>query len=287
MGITVDPQFVPAPPVETVTGPDGVLSAKVDPAHASVLLWTNYTTADPLPQKVRFFRGDGTLVRSGDPAWAPGGLAIAYDHEAPIGAAAPYYAVPLYRDGSTGDSSATVAVQMPAPRGAREVWIKSPLNPARSALAWVEETPEITWAARTTFTDVQGSRLPVAVWDVRSGLSTSLLIHTTTRAEAAALEALLDAGPLLVQTRAEYDLESFYCLPGEVSKTRPGKMIDPDALWTVPLTECRRPATLDAPLRVPGNSYAETDPDFPTYAEATATGTTYAEESGIDMATLA
>lgn len=239
--------------------------------------------ADPLPQKVRFLRGDGTPVRSGDLAWAPGGVAVAYDHEAQIGVPATYYAVPVYGDGTEGDPSDTLAVQLPNLRGFRDVWIKSPVNPNISALAWVENPPEISRAGRATFTEIQGSRLPVAAWDVRSGRTMTLTVVTETIAEAHVLEALLDAGPLLVQTRTDYDLPDLYCLPGDVTRTRVARMGNPVSRWTVPLTECGRPATLDAPLRIPGNSYAETDPDFPSYAEATATGTTYAAEMGIEL----
>lgn len=288
MGITVDPTFVPPPPLETVTSPDGLLSAKIDPGHGSVLLWVNYSTQPtPLPQRVRFYRGDGTLVRSGDPAWAPGGIAVAYDHEAPIGRPATYYAVPVYRDDSVGVQTAGVTVVVPWVADPSQVWVKSPGNPAVSALLDAATFEEDGRAFRPSFNAIQGSRLGVATWDVAQGLAGTLTVKTDDFAQYEAMLRLFDGGPLLIQANPECSgIPDFYALPdGNLASLRrvPTGYGYGKRDWPIHLTECIRPATLDAPLRVPGNSYAETDPDFPTYQAAMDTGATYADEMGIEL----
>lgn len=288
MGITVDPSFIHPQPVDAVTGPDGILSAKIDPANASVLLWADYTTSDPTPQRVRFCRGDGTPVRSGDPAWAPGGIAIAYDHEAPIGTAAPYYAVPVYRDGTLGDPSATVTVQLSAaaPDQHHRTWLKAVGNPAASRQVRVHSFTHRNRHVGANITRVQGSRLPIATRDVLGSLEADTVVRTDTKTEYDDMLALLDELVLLFQPPAEAGEDDAYVM---VTSSDGAARLGGHSLgwamrlWTLQLTECDRPATLDAPLRIPGNSYAETDPDFPTYAEAVATGVTYAEESGIEL----
>lgn len=223
--------------------------------------------------KVRFYRGDGTLVRSGDPAWAPGGTAVAYDHEAPVGGSVAYYAVPETLSGAQGAATATLAVSVPEPTDVRSLWLKSPLQPALSALVWVEDPPQIASAARTSVTPISGAPLGVTSWDVRTGMTTSMVIVTETAVEAATVEALLDAGPLLIQTKVAYDFPDAYWLPGDWTRDRVARMDNPMSRWTVPFVQCRRPATLDAPLMIPGNSYDT--PPYVSYDAAKATGLSY------------
>lgn len=255
MAITVDPKSTPSAPVTEITGTDGVLSAKVDTDNAGVMLRADVSAWSPVPLTVRFFRGDGTLVRGGDPAYAPGGVAHAYDHEAPIGAAS-YYVQACDADlAAVGDPSARIAMQVPNPSGTRNLWLKNPTQPALSMPLWVESPPQVTRAARNTVTAVPGSRMGLASWDVRTGYETTLQVVTRTAAEAGSLEALLDSGILFVQTRADYDFPEFYCLPGDWTRDRVSYISDPTSRWSVPLNECRRPATIDAPLRIPGLSW--------------------------------
>ena len=200
---------MPPAPAETTVSPDGLLTAKVDAARAGVFLLANFAgdaTAvppvpafDPLPQKVRFVRGDGTLVRSGDPAWAPGGIAIAYDHEAPIGTPASYTAVPLYRDGSEGAATAGVTALVPWVADASDVWLKSPIDPNRSVVARAATFEEAARPLRNAGTAVPGARLGVFSYDVTGGLTAVLTVKTDTRAEYDALVHLFEAGPILLQ----------------------------------------------------------------------------------------
>lgn len=283
---TVDTAFAqPAPPV-SVSSPDGLLSATVDAANGGVLLFADFEgtalQAAGGADRVRFYRGDGTLVRSGDPAWAPGGTAVAYDHEAPVGGSVAYYAVPETLSGAQGAATATLAVSVPEPTDVRSLWLKSPLQPALSALVWVEDPPQIASAARTSVTPISGAPLGVTSWDVRTGMTTSMVIVTETAAEAATVEALLDAGPLLIQTKVAYDFPDAYWLPGDWSRDRVARMDNPMSRWTVPFVQCRRPATLDAPLMIPGNSYDT--PPYVSYDAATATGLSYNALLGVTTA---
>src|SRR5690348_6161615 len=93
----------PAPP-STATSSDGRLTAFVDSAYSGVLLKADFSGLGTKPNRVRFMRGTD-VVRSGDPAWAPGGLGFAYDHEAPLSTSTAWTAVPIFADGSTGSAS--------------------------------------------------------------------------------------------------------------------------------------------------------------------------------------
>lgn len=232
--------------------------------RADVSAWS------PVPLTVRFFRGDGTLVRGGDPAYAPGGIAHAYDHEAPIGAAS-YYVQACDADLSpVGEPSARVAAEVPSPATIRNLWLKNPARPALSLPLWVEDPPQVARAARNTVTAVPGSRLGVASWDTRAGWETTLTVVTETADEAAALDALLDSGILFVQTRADYDFPEFYCLPGDWTRDRVSRIGNPMSRWSVPLSEVRRPATVDAPLRIPGLSWASVAAQYQTWGNLAA-----------------
>ncbi|MGH3501679.1 MAG: hypothetical protein ACRDQA_12455 [Nocardioidaceae bacterium] len=86
------------PPVVT-TSADGHLSAYTDTTNAGVLLVADRSGGDPAPVAWRFTRDTGSgpvPVRSGDTATSPGGVGIAYDHEAPLGYPIAYTASPIF-----------------------------------------------------------------------------------------------------------------------------------------------------------------------------------------------
>lgn len=276
MPIVVDPSFVPPPPPLVVEGPDGVLKVKLDQANAGVLLRADFSSSSPVPQAVRFYR-NGELVRSGDPAWAPAGIAKAYDHEAPVGLPANYYAVPV--DPSTleptSDPSDRVTVEVPwAAPSTSYVWLKHPQRPDLSLCLMAESFPERGRPFRTTFNDVPGARVGLSAATVTGGLTATLNVFTQTEAEYDALVALTAAGSvLLVQAHPDAGMKSFYARPTDsLTSTRLAEHGYGWAMrqWPLSLVEARRPATVDAPLRIPGLSWASLAAQYPTWTELAA-----------------
>lgn len=274
MPIIVDPSFVPPGPPTTATSSDSVVTATLDAAHAGVVLKASYTIGTT-PIKVAFFR-DGVPVRSGDLAWAPGGIAVAYDHEAPLGVASSWTAVPHFADGTTAAMSQPAVLTIPNPSGAQTAWLKSVIDPALSRTVWVETPPTMALAASTSISPALGSPFPVGSWDVRAAYTTSFALVTQTASERIALEALLDSGPLLYQCASTVDLPDFYLLPGDVSWEWVAGASDATRRWTVPATEIDRPSTLDAPLRIPGLSWASTVATYASWSTLTAAKSSWA-----------
>ncbi|MFD3517699.1 hypothetical protein [Streptomyces sp. NPDC058657] len=280
MSIILDPDVLPpVPPVEAVS-PDGILTVRRDDAHAGVYLIANFSAASTVPQKVRFVRvgADGieVPVRGGDLAWSPGGVAVAYDHESPLGLAASWFAYPVSWAGVVGARSAGVSVTVSEPEPTRDVWIKSITEPGLSLRVRVMAWPTLEYAERQERFDVLGSSAPVMRVDPWSLPTSAAQIETTTLAERLALRELLTVGTtVLVQTRQEYGREDAYWVPGKLSEQMAGDAGDPHRTWDVPMTAVARPPTIDTPLRIPGRSYDDSTVLWPTYADRTATGQTY------------
>ncbi|MGZ4521943.1 MAG: hypothetical protein ACXVXO_00785 [Mycobacteriaceae bacterium] len=253
--IVVDPSFIPPPPPATATSSDGYLTAMLDPAWAGVILKADFTSLSALPVKVAFWR-DGQKVRSGDTTWAPGGVAVAYDHEAPLGVSSGWTAVPVNADGTLGTASTVAVLTVPNPAAAStNVWLKSTVQPSLSRQVWVETPPQIGMGANLTLTRALGSAYPVGSWDARSGYATQFALVTTTAQQRLDLQSLLDSGPLLYQSASTVDLEDFFSLPGDVTWDYISGAADPSRRWTITVTQIARPATVDAPLVIPGLSW--------------------------------
>jgi hypothetical protein len=280
VSIVIDPDAPPlVPPVE-VTSPDGILTARRDDTWAGVILTADYTDADPVPGRVRLVRvgpdGIEVPVRSGDLAWAPGGLAVGYDHEAPLGVPVTWYAYPVTGGGTHGARSQGAALTIPEPNPVRDVWLKSVNDPAASLRVLVTSWPTLEYAARQQRLDILGAASPVIGIDAWSLGSGDAQILTESLAERIALLRLLTSGSvLLAQTRGAYGRPDAYVVPGSPSEQMIGAATDPGRLWTITMTSVDRPPTLDAGLRIPGRSYADTGVQLPTYADRTATGQTY------------
>lgn len=272
MAITVDPKAIPVAPPAVVTSTDGLLSAKVDAANAGVMLRADLSSRSPAPVCVRFFRGDGSLVRSGDPAWAPGGVAHAYDHEAPLGTGVSYYAQPIDVDlAPVGEPTSKVAVEVPWTGDLSDVWLKNPSRPdlsLRLPSATFEETGR---PLRTTFTDVPGARLGISSATLTGGLSGTLTVKSATKAAYDTLLQLLDGSILLMQAHPDLGgAPQMYARPTDnlISQRAPGATTGygwDKRLWPIAITECRRPATLDAPLRIPGLTWESVAAQYVTW----------------------
>ncbi|MFF9624289.1 hypothetical protein [Streptomyces griseosporeus] len=280
MGIVINPSApLPTPPVESVS-PDGVLTVRRDDTWGGVYLIADYSTAVPVPQKVRFVRvgSDGVEVpvRGGDLAWAPGGVAFGYDHEAELGVSSSWYAYPITAAGAVGARSQGAGMAMPEPEAPRDVWLKAVTTPSLSLRVIVISWPQLSYDERQQRFDVLGSSAPVMSVDEWSLASGQMTLLTETLEERTALLDLLTSGSVLLsQTLQAYGRPDAYWVPGKVSEEMVGTAGDPGRQWTVDMTQVDRPPTVDTPLRVPGRSYADSAALWPTYADRTATGQTY------------
>lgn len=288
MPVTSDPKFVWPVDPSPVVSPDGVLSAKVDTVNAGVLLAADWSTADTMPQKVRFER-DGQPVRSGDPAYAPGGIAVAYDNEAPLGQGVSYRAVPIMADGTEGAPSDVITVKVDVP--VRQTWLKSVNEPDLSIGSTegsavnpiIVEPVDLTSAGRVETTSIQGSKFPAATWDTHeaAGGDMSVLVYTVKDRDR--LIALLDSGPVLVQPARNTGIGQFYCLAGDVATTiKTYRSSVPVTECSFPVTAVDCPSTTDTPLMIPGLSYASVAASYNTYKELAEQVPSYMALLGVD-----
>ncbi|WP_327308006.1 hypothetical protein OG730_35045 [Streptomyces sp. NBC_01298] len=285
MSIIIDPDDAPPDPPVEVVSPDGILTARRDDPWAGVFLIADFSDLSPDPAQVRFTRvsmdGVEVPVRSGDVAPAPGGIAVAYDHEAPLGQSSAWYAYPIDSDGTIGDRSDGAAVTPPEPTPVRDLWLKALGDPALSLRVKVMSWPELQYGERQQRFDVLGASSPVMRVDAWSLATSTVELETDTLDERIALLTLLTAGtPLLAQTRMINGRPDAYWVPGQISESMPGVSTDPHRTWTVAITAVDRPSTVGAPLRVPGRSYDDSRAMWPTYADRIATGQTYADVTG-------
>lgn len=250
----------------TAIGSDNVLTVTTDPAYAGVWLRADFSALNPQPLQVRFTRAGGTIVRSGDPAWAPGGIAYAYDHEAPLGGLSVWTATPIWQDGTVGSDSVSVAVIVDPMNAEVDCWIK-PLANADKALGLQVHNDRIEEAydGRVATADILGAALPAASWDRRRPSAMSITLRTTTKAQKVLLTSALDEGPVLVQLNPVYGIDDFYAVPDGSTLRYLRGMWSPVRDVPTSFVPIARPATIDAPLRWPGKSYAAVSAPFAIY----------------------
>lgn len=263
--------IVPGPPYVppvTVTSVDGFLTATTDPVNGGVLLEADYSAAIPQPYQVRFYR-NGVPVRSGDPAWAPGGYATAYDYEMPLGVVSTWTVVPIYRSAtgvlSNGVRSAGAGLFVADVDSTHELWIKSVANPSLSMrIATHAEPPGMPQTGRNSLTDIPQSRVFSGSWDINVTAPRSFDLRTDTLDERDRFHALLTSGPLLIQCFRAYGIYDFYALAGDVSETYIGRASDPIRQFVVTFTPINRPPTASTPLYIPGHSYDDVNVAYAT-----------------------
>lgn len=206
-------------------------------------------------------------VRSGDPAWAVEGVGTAYDHEAPLGVPVVYTATPIYKDGSTGPSTAlAVTVPAPVPGEDRDLWLKSIDEPGLSLRVMLVSWPGPTAAGRQETLDVDGSPYRAVAYDVH-GAETIPIVVDVSPEDVDRMRKLLDRGVLLAQTRQGYYFPDAFHVPADVTGPTPtGKLGSSEGYqfgWTIEPIE--RPDTSGQPLMLPGWSYDAVAQQFGTY----------------------
>ena len=223
--------------------------------------------------RVRFERQDGTLVRSGNPAWAPGGWAHAYDHEATLGGGTLWRAVPIMFDGTEGTPSDYVGAVIPALSDGW-AWLK-PVNDPDKAMLLKVEPPDLSYDGRVDTTSITGSSKPAATWDVLEGFTTQLRSLVREKPVADQLMALLDEGPVLAQFPDCAGLPDFFFIRGGVDLEHVHWDGYPWRRYQWDVISIDRPDTTDSPLRIPGLSYNTVERDWTTYDQLAATVPSY------------
>lgn len=223
--------------------------------------------------RVRFERQDGTLVRSGNPAWAPGGYAHAYDHEATLGGGTLWRAVPIHFDGAEGTPSEYVGAVIPALSDGW-AWLKPVADPNKAMLLKVEP-PDLSYDGRVDTTSIAGAPRPAATWDVLEGFTTQLRSLVREKPVADQLMALLDEGPVLAQFPACAGLPDFYFIRGKVDLEHVHWDGYPWRRYQWDVISIDRPDTTDSPLRIPDLSYNTVERDWTTYDQLKSTVASY------------
>lgn len=274
MPMIVDPDAPPIEPPDEVSSVDGYLIAILDAPYAGALLVMDRPSyGAPITHwLVERVHPDGSRhrVRSGDPVWAPGGMGLCYDHEAPLGVAVLYSATPLDADGEAVADASTVALTIPTPGFPRDVWIKSAERPSVSLRVHVEEWPALANEPRRQLVTIPGDRYPIAVSDVYDAATSEMTLYTETLSEAIAMRDLLESPDvLLVSTQPEHNRPDEFVVTGQLTETIIGPG-NPARRWTVPLQPVARPATRDQIMRMPGWSCDELLERFATLAAVAA-----------------
>ncbi|MDX2694945.1 hypothetical protein [Streptomyces ipomoeae] len=263
MPMIVDPDASPITPPETVTSPDGWLTAIVDAPWAGVILAVDYTAATPLAgvanvRRVLITRQDPgssapVPVRGANLAWAVAGTGQAYDHEALLGVGVTYTARPQFADGTWGPTS-SVGITVPEPSPVADVWLKSLDLPGTSARVTVTAWPQLAWGARIDQAQVAGSPYPVAAQDVYGAAGSDITLDAEGDAIETVRELLTTPGVRLLQTRPSYHRPDMYVLlsdPAEAVDAAP----DGSRTFTAGVVQVERPDTTGQPMRMPEWSY--------------------------------
>lgn len=140
------------------------------------------------------------------------------------------------------------------------VWLKNPLRPFLNRVVTVIDFDDLTRASRSGVFDVIGRTDQVAVTDLMSGRSTSLLLRTTDRADADDLDTMIAVGEvLLLQPPYQAAPPTFYFVPGNPARSRVAQT-SAVRRFTVPATEVAQPdptlAAVQSTWQTVVNTYA-------------------------------
>ncbi|MFJ2848331.1 hypothetical protein [Streptomyces rubiginosohelvolus] len=240
-------------------------------AHASASRRIRDAAAAATIMRARITRvgpggGDPVPVRSGDTAWAVGGVGTAYDHEAPLGVPVAYTATPLYADGTEGAPSA-LSVTVPAPvPGTRDLWVKSLDEPGLSLRVMLTTRPEPASAGRQSSADILGSSYRALAYDTH-GAETRQVTVDVPPGRVDAMRRLLRAGVLLAQVRPGYLWPDAYFVPADIAGPTPTGRLGASGgyLFTFTIEPIGRPATAEQPMRMPNWSWDTVAQQFGTF----------------------
>lgn len=122
-----------------------------------------------------------------------------------------------------------------------DVWFKFIASPASNRKVLLHDWSDIAHESRNVLHQVRGRSDPIAVTDVHSAASMTVLVITETRAEREALRTSLRQGaPVFFQTPESIECPSMYAVVGSFSVRRLARK-STRHLFTVPLTEVAPP----------------------------------------------
>ncbi|KFG07479.1 hypothetical protein [Streptomyces scabiei] len=287
MPMIVDPDAPLVTPPETVTSPEGWLTAVIDEPWAGVVLAYDATASTPVPdaadiRKVEIVRQDPGAsapvpVRSGDLAWAVEGIGQAYDHESPLGVAVAYTARPMYADGTWGPST-SLAVTVPAPAAgqSRDLWVKSVGEPGLSMRVMLMPAQGTTSTARQDTAARSGSPYTAVAYDTAAAPAETVSVDVLAE-DIAQFRRLIRSGVLLAQVRPGYQIPDRFFVPGDVAEKPTGKLGSTGGYTvTFDIVPIERPDTAGQPMCAPGWSYDAVTAAFATYDAVTASYASYA-----------
>lgn len=292
MPIVLDPNTVGPAPITDATSLDGLIRAVTDIIWDGVLIKVDYTGlpqadyAIPFQANIYRLNADGTeeLVRSGNPAKSYDQIVYAYDHEAAIGRAAAYRAVPKMADGSDGPSTDRVGVYVTMPQGSYTdpgVWAKCLDDPAKSMRLRMVEWNGESLPGNLAQNKVLNSPFKALTPDVRGGREGQFVVLTDGRDEYDMFEDLINAGPVLLQNRPDVlTRRDMYVSFDNVSYRRVARLVtEPEAYWTCDYIEQDRPSTFGQFLRIPGKSYIERLQNYPFFGDTLIDGHQYGDNT--------
>lgn len=244
------------------------LVATVQPQYGRVRLELTFTTVTSA--SIIRIHADGTGwpvrgVASALVASTTGVGAVLWDHEAPLDQPVSYQA--FSDQVPTVITSNTVTVPSDRSWLGSTAWLTHPMQPALSQLVAVTSAGARSRKGRASILPIAGSTDPVAITDRRLPPTGEIVVHTSTLAEAAAMEALLaDGAVLCIRCPAAWGSWWFYAALGDTTdESAVGHAADPSVDWRLPYTSVARPTGYpDGPT---GITYADLLDQYGTYAE--------------------
>lgn len=245
---------------------DGVLTATARPFGAVALdvAWPS----TPVPWLTRVVRVSGTtetLVRSGDPAYTPGGSGYVQDNEAAPSATVVYKAY-----GYDGINPGVIRTSMTVTVTTNG--LSSPHMARWKPLADMSLTCELptsidpTRPRRQDEYVIRGQATTVVQQYDMGARRGTLHVAALSAAQRTAMRAIMSLSTVvLIQFDAAVAVPDLWATLGDDAEAPVGPRRQAVSQWAVPFIEQARPDTAGAPLVIPGWSYAVADAAAATY----------------------
>lgn len=267
------------------------MTATVDTATASVLLFVNYATEALTQSFTSIVRitpdGMRTPVRGATNLELLGEQAYVYDFEAPLDTVLNYEATATPNNVTLTAGPVTIASN-------GYVWFKDPTRPWVNIRLDFCNQPDtacsdptdpvavIRFGAKTramdaTLPDILNAEHPADIYARRKDHTTSITFASRTLAAIDSIYTLFTAGgPILIQAPVVYGWPDKYYQPGDLVETPIGPdQRRPWRLWDVPLVVVDQPTPDALPQGTTCANWCLFEDTFPTFADATATGVTW------------
>lgn len=195
----------------------------------------------------------------------PGDVWIGYDYETGNGQATIYRARATYGVPGLLVTGAWVQSTSVSWLTAGVDWLKDLRSPANSLQVILGQgsLAALNRARPRGVFGIVGRPDPVVISDIQHLATGEFTVITLEDDEALALEALLQADVLLLQTRPGERFGSRYLAIGDVTELRPGNAEEPSRVWLLPFTEVAAPA--DYEVVIAGLTWADIVATYATW----------------------